>query len=802
MRSKSLGKLLNIERTEQGAVLTTDFGTLAVTFHAADTVRVQAWQADTERETFSYAIAAKPTAPFTVQWEEQAETLQLKSNELTVRIHKNPVRLQLLDATGTLLNEDDAAFGISWMGHQATAYKTLQPDERFIGMGEKTGGLDRRGSGFSHWNTDFFGYGPESDPIYASLPFYIGVLPRSQRCYGIFMDSPVKSHFNFGASNDRFASFTVEEGEMNYYFFAGTTVADIVKAYSRLTGTMPLPPKWSLGFQQSRYSYYPHHEVRTLAQTFRDKQIPADVIHLDIHYMDKYKIFSWDKERFPTHRQLIADLKNMGFQVVVICDPGIKVEEGYEPYDEGMQQDLFIKYPDGTPYKGQVWPGWCYFPDFTDEKARQWWGEKFAEYVQSGIEGFWNDMNEPATWGQKFPDLVEFSYEGQTATARKARNVYGLQMARATYEGTKKLMNGKRPFVLTRAAYAGAQRYTALWTGDNTSSEEHMLLGARLANSIGLTGIPFAGYDVGGFVGEPSVSLFARWLAQGAFAPFFRCHSMINTRDQEPWSFGEEVEAISRNYISLRYRLMPYIYSVFYEAAQSGLPVARSLALDHPYDDRVYDGNYQNEYLFGPGLLICPTESTRAITKVFLPADKWYYLYNNQPYQGDSEVLVESPLEFLPVFVKAGAIIPMQSLVQSTQEAHDGTLYLHVYHHNGSSDFVHYEDDGQSYDYEQGNFHRRVIVYQGASRELMLEAAEGNFASTFEHVKLILHGFEKEIGDTVSLNGHALAVTDESLALLDPLPNFDPLGKPILQVSQTNKTTTCPLVNQRMVFKW
>ncbi|MCS6968759.1 MAG: glycoside hydrolase family 31 protein [Cytophagales bacterium] len=803
MRSKSLGNLVALERSPEGASIITDFGSLQIEFIAADTVRLQAWQSPQEREFFSYAVIEQQRSPFDLKWSETAESLQLSTEQIHLQVQKNPVRLKFYDATGTLLNEDEPAFGISWIGTQTTVYKKLQPRERFIGLGEKTGNLDRRGSGFTHWNTDFFGYGTESDPLYATLPFYIGILPESHRCYGIFMDSPVKSHFNFGASNHRFASFTVEEGPMNYYFFAGTTVADIIKAYCRLTGTMPLPPKWSLGLHQSRYSYYPEEQVLLLAQTFRSKQIPADAIHLDIHYMEGYKIFTWDSERFPHPAKLIAQLQKMGFHVVVICDPGIKVEQGYSPYEEGMAREVFVKYPDGSPYCAQVWPGWCHFPDFTNPNVRQWWGEKFADYVTGGVEGFWNDMNEPATWGQKLPDLVEFNYEGQMATARKARNVYGMQMARATCEGVKTLMKGKRPFVLTRAAYAGIQRYAALWTGDNTSSDEHMLLSARMICSIGLAGVPFAGCDIGGFIGVPTPALFARWIAQGAFMPFFRCHTMINTPSQEPWSFGEEVEAIARNYINLRYQLLPYLYSLFYQASQNGLPIARTLALEHPYEDRVYLPAYQNQYFFGPFLMVCPTPSNQYMTKVFLPPGKWFYLYNDSTYEGNCEILVESPLEFLPVFVKAGAIIPMQSIVQHVQQPHDGTLYLHVYYHTESSDFVFYEDDGESYNYEKGIFYRRVIVYQGPARRLILEAAQGNYPSSFTALKLILHGFNELFDkNSIQINGQPTKLITEEIALLAPLPNFDPLGKPVLQVKQRVLTAIIPLISQRIIVEW
>ncbi|MBI3234241.1 MAG: glycoside hydrolase family 31, partial [Bacteroidetes bacterium] len=314
----------------------------------------------------------------------------------------------------------------------------------------------------------------------------------------------------------------------------------------------------------------------------------------------------------------IDELKAMGFHLVVIVDPGIKKEKGYSAYEDGLKNDVFLKYPDGTNYTGQVWPGWCHFPDFTNPKTRKWWGNSFKGYVNDGIDGFWNDMNEPATWGQRFPDLVEFDFDGHKGTHRKGHNVFGMQMSRSTYDGAKELMNGRRPFILTRATYAGGQRFSAIWTGDNQPTDDHMIAGVRLVNSLGLSGFPYAGMDVGGFAGDASRDLFARWIQIGAFSPFFRGHTMVDSKDKEPWSHGEKDEEISRNFIQLRYNLMPYIYSTFYEATQNGMPVSRSLAFYHTYDNKIYDGNYQNQYYFGHGLLVAPYVSYRDLNKLIM----------------------------------------------------------------------------------------------------------------------------------------------------------------------------------------
>ncbi|MCU0450039.1 MAG: DUF4968 domain-containing protein [Bernardetiaceae bacterium] len=821
--NQPLGQFTAWQRTPQGLAVQTTHGTLELTVYRPGLVRVRANQHPGTRDDFSYAVVAEPeTVDFTIV--ETADQLLLTTAQMRIELGKTPVRLRCLSRHGGLVNEDDPAFGTSWIGQQVTTYKTLQPGERFLGLGEKTGPLDRRGHAYTHWNTDFFGYGPESDPIYATFPFYLGVVPHQPApletepaeagwVYGIFMDNPYRSHFNFGASTNRFASFGADDGEMNYYFFhheAGFPA--ILEDYTWLTGRQQLPPLWSLGYQQCRYSYYPDKEVLTLAQTFRDKQIPADVIHLDIHYMDAYKIFTWDAQRFPQPKELLAQLKQLGFEVVVMCDPGIKTEPGYPAYDEGLAQDMFVKYPDGTPYTAQVWPGWCHFPDFTSARVRQWWGQYFGNYVAAGVRGYWNDMNEIASWGQRTPELIEHEYEGQRASHKKARNVYGLQMVRATHDGAKQHLNGERPFVLTRAAYAGVQRYSAVWTGDNTSTDEHMLLGARLVNSLGLAGVAFAGYDVGGFVGEPSVPLFARWISLGAFAPFFRGHTMINTRDHEPWSFGEEVEDIARNYIRLRYQLLPYLYATFYQASQTGLPVARSLAIFHPFDPLVYDHRFHNQYLLGPWLLVAPVESTRDLVKVYLPAGSWYNFYDNENQTGEEIAIAECPMERLPVYVKAGAILPMQSAVAHTGQPGDGILYLHVYYlpyvpgfeddpNFGPTEFEFYEDDGRTYAYQQGAYCRRLIRYSDQDGQIVIGPAQGSHPSRFGQIKLILHGFD-EVGAALNVNEQVVPVQEEELQFVPAVTSFDPLGRANFAPSQVNKTAIFPNQPGQLVVTW
>lgn len=683
----------------------------------------------------SFAVIRQPLADF--DFDESSANIDIATPTLKLSIQKSPLRFNFFTAAGISLSEDDARFGTNWHGERVTCYRRLFEGERFIGLGEKTGNLDRRGAAYVNWNTDASNHTPESDPLYKTFPFFIGL--HTGLTYGLFLDNTHKSYFDFGASTDEETSwFGADGGDLNYYFFGAQGVAKIIEDYTWLTGRMEMPPLWSLGYQQCRWSYMSADEVLNIAQTFRKKQIPADVMYCDIDYMDDFKIFTWNKKTFPKPKQMLDKLKAIDFRLVTIVDPGVKVEEGYKEYDEGIEQDYFAKYPDDENYTGYVWPGRCHFPDFFREDVREWWGAAFTALTDPGVEGFWNDMNEPAAWGQNIPWIVKFGDKFMP----EVRNAYGMQMARATYEGTRKIMPNKRPFVLTRAAYSGTQRYSAVWTGDNTGTDAHMLLGQRLVNSLGITGMSFVGVDIGGFSGNPTPELMVRWNSLGTYTPIFRNHAIQGSKMREPWEWGKDNEQIIKKDIEQRYKLLPYLYSSFYQSTQTGLPVSRTLAIEHSFDGNVFDERFQNEFMFGDAMLVIPGESTKLTEDAYLPKGSWYKLSSVEFYEGEQIVNVPAPLTDLPVFVKAGGIIPMQSVVQSTNDKGDGILQIHIWKGEEANSFVYYEDDGVSYDYEQGVFYKRIIHFDPANKSISLSAVEGTFKSRFIQLKFVLHGFE------------------------------------------------------------
>jgi len=786
--NKSLGNFKSIKSNKEDFIIQTDFGKAEIKIFSPSVIRIRIVK-DNFADDFSYSVVAKPQTCKT-STKEDADLITITTDSIILKINKKPVRFSFTTLDGKIINEDEPAFGTSWIGDQVTTYKKLQDNERFIGLGEKTGNLDRAGNSYVNWNSDVPAYKSNQDPLYGTYPFYIGI--HHQLNYGIFFDNTSRTQFNFGASNERFSSFTADLGEMTYYFIYHKQVAQIIESYTWLTGRMPMPPLWSLGYQQCRWSYYPDTEALRIAKTFREKKIPCDVLYFDINYMDNYKVFTWSPINFSKPKEMLSEMKLMGFRNVVIIDPGIKVEKNYKAYDDGVNNNMFVKYPDGKFYVGEVWAGKSHFPDFTNDKARIWWGNNFKGLVDDGVSGFWNDMNEIAVWGQSIPSLIEFSWEGKNASYLQAKNVYGMLMARSTFEGTKKLMNGKRPFVLTRAAYSGVQRYSAVWTGDNAATEEHILLGSRLINSMGLTGISYVGCDIGGFIGEPTKNMFTRWMTLGTFMPLYRSHAEIDAQSHEPWCFNKANEAIIRTYINLRYALLPYIYSAFHQSVATGLPVARSLAINNTFDGKIYDWLYQNQYLFGQSFLVAPVESTKDLVKVYLPDGEWYDMHTEKYFAGKQEIVAECPIDRLPVFIKGGSIIPTQSVVQSTAEKCSDTLTVHLYKGKSDNTFEYYEDDGETYNYADGQFYKRKIVYHSQTNELVFEKPDGSFVSKFKNVKVIFHQFD-EI-QKINVKGKTVSAKQQSFDFLHQ--------KEIEWKNIKNKNVDFEFTNEKIIVNW
>lgn len=602
------------------------------------------------------------------------------------------------------------AGGSDEAGYASAIVKKLGKEDAVYGLGDKPGCLNRRGYVYVNWNTD--NPAPHVDSfksLYKSIPFFM-VLGENY-CYGIFADNTYKTTFDFGFESSEYYVVSHEKGFLDYYFFPGEKPSDVVKKYTGLTGTTPLFQRWIYGSHQSRWGYCSQDEILGIAEAFEKNEIPCDVIHMDIDYMDGYRVFTFDKERFPDTKALSETLADKGIKLISIIDPGVKKDEDYFMYREGMEMDAFAHDAQGAVYENAVWPGTSVFPDFSREDVRKWWGEKTKILLDHGIRGIWNDMNEPASFRGPLPDDVKFAAGAHDAI----HNIYGHLMAKATYEGLLEQDNGRRPFVLTRAAYAGSQKYCGGWTGDNHSIWAHLTLSLEQICNLSLCGMAMCGSDIGGFGSDVTPELLVRFYQAAVFAPFFRNHSAVGTRRQEPWLFDEKTRDAVRKTVRLRYRFIPYIYDLARECERTGEPIVRPLIYEYPHDKMVR--NICDEYLLGKFVLAAPvTAPGKFAREVYLPEGEWYDYETNEKYTGGKYILADAPLDKVPVFIRAGAILPVaEGNIQSTEDITGENTRILTY--PGQGTFIHYEDDNETLAYREGAYNATEYTLNGEKLE-------------------------------------------------------------------------------------
>lgn len=712
---------------------------------------------------------------------------------LRVQVSRRTMEVTVLNNDGQIIQQD--ARPICYWGDSFRIDKVMRANEHFFGLGDGTGPLDRRNEAFTLWNTDSYRFQESTDPLYKSIPFFLTYSAGTSK--GVLLDNTWRSSFDFGKESRDSYSFGAEAGPIDYYLIYGPSPKKVVEDYSWLTGRPPLLPMWALGFQQSRYSYMSQGAVLAIAARLRAERIPADAIYLDIDYEQRDRPFTIDHSRFPTFRNMIAELAAEHFHVVAIADLHIARVPGSYPYDSGLTGDDFVKNVNGTIYSGVAWPGASVFPDFTRWQTRKWFGSLYQGLYQMGVSGFWDDMNEPSLFntstGTMPLDVLhrinEPGFSTRTATHAEVHNVYGMENSRATFDGLEAIKPNQRPFVLTRATYAGGQRYAATWTGDNSSTWNHLRMTTPMLENLGLSGFAFAGADVGGFAGSPSMNLLTKWIEIAAFQPIDRDHTEKGTRPQEPWVGGAVQEAIRRRYIDTRYRLMPYLYTLAEEASRTGLPMVRPLFLEfpdadsdrHPID---IDPEASSEFLLGPDLLIAPAPFSDRIDEhtVEFPSTDWYDFWSGKKIEDPraqpepNPVLPPDPanlvplslrvrpsLAALPVFVRGGTILPMQPLMQSTGQTPNGPLTLRVYpgnpgegRHCGGSLYL---DDGVTEAYRHGHFLRMRFsckVSAGTLR-LYLGPHQGDYPAWWRSIRVEIYGGSSRSA-VLAANGRSLAV--------------------------------------------
>ncbi len=747
--------------------------TLRITALGDDIIRVRISPGPLPEDASWAVLSAARTKSIDVQPVQDDASVGFHTAALDVRVERNPLRLVIRDLAGNVISADAPGRPVRFLLGGFTVSKQMPGGEHYFGLGDKAGSFDRRNQAYALWNTDI---GPQesTDPLYKAIPFFLGI--NGTRSYGLFLDNTWRTWFDFGKQARDAIMFGSEGGSLDYYFLYGPTPKQVVESYAYLTGTPPLPPLWAFGFQQSRYSYTPESQVRDVAKRLRADAIPSDVLYLDIDYQFKNRPFTVDPKKFPDFPGLVSDLRKDHFRTVTITDLHIAhvANQGYSPFDTGEAGNHFVKNPDGTDFIGIVWPGPAVFPDFTRAQTREWWGSLYTQFVKDGVAGFWNDMNEPSVFdgpGMTMPldtvhHIEEPGFTTRTATHAEIHNIVGLENARATYEGLLTLRPDERPFVLTRATYAGGQRYGFTWTGDNSATWNHLRLATQMVLNLGVSGISMVGADVGGFGSSPAPALLTRWVELAVFSPLCRDHAAKGTQPHELWANGPEQESIRRRYIETRYKLLPYIYSLADESSRTGLPMMRPVFLDYPEIFAPNSGGFEHldtEFLLGPGLLIAPppfAETLDDYSVSFPKTHEWYDFWTGLKAPPSPQAppiaavvtaqnigaeiayprAIHPPLETMPVYVRAGSIIPTQPLIQNTDEIPKGPLELHVYPGPQCSGSI-YLDDGHTFRYQKGEYLRQSFTCESNDKAIRLtfHKREGSFVPWWKFFEVVIY---------------------------------------------------------------
>ena len=770
--SISLDTVSSAQPLRDGLQIQSGPAVLRITALRDDIVRVRVSANSTLPEDASWAVLSDARAKsIDVQPSQDSTSVGFRTGALDVRVEREPLRFVIRDLEGNVISADAVGRPAKFQSAGFSVYKQMPPAEHYFGLGDKTGAFDRREQSYTLWNTDV---GPQEsvDPLYKAIPFFLAI--NGTRSYGIFLDNTWRTWFDFGKQARDSYAFGAEGGPLDYYFIYGPSPKQVVEGYAYLTGKPPLPPLWALGFQQSRYSYTPESKLRDIATRLRTDRIPCDVVYLDIDYQDRNRPFTVDSKTFPDFATLVSDLRKQHFRLVNITDLHIAhaPNQGYSPYDSGRAGDHFVKRADGSEFVGIVWPGPAVFPDFTRAQTREWWGNLYQEFVKDGVGGFWNDMNEPSVFdgpGKTMPldnvhRIEEPGFATRTATHAEIHNIVGLENARATFEGLKVLRPNERPFVLTRATFAGGQRYGFTWTGDNAATWNHLRLATQMVLNLGISGISFVGADVGGFNGSPSSDLLTRWVELAAFSPFYRDHAEKGSLPHELWANGPEQEAIRRRYVETRYRLLPYIYSAAEESSRTGLPLMRPIFLEFPeiFAPGASFDHWDTEFLLGRSLLIAPQPFGEMMDdySVSFPKGPWFDFWTGDKMPPSApasppiaEVVTAKPgtkfpemrrlhpkLDTMPVYVRGGTVLPVQPVIQNTEETPRGPLELRVFPGPDCQGAI-YADDGHTFDYQHGQFLRQNFTCEADAKSLRLtfHAREGSFAPWWKILEVVVY---------------------------------------------------------------
>lgn len=675
----------------------------------------------------SYAVVQVDWPAVETDLQQTEDGWWLHSRALALHISSDGA-LRLYDSRGALLRHDEPPIqqGAIWV------QRTPMPAEAHIyGLGERSNKLNLRPGVYRFWNRDAGGtYGLGADPLYICMPVYLCL--QETASYLVFYDNSYDATLRLAQQ----AEMQFAGGPLRSYIAVGDPQF-LLEKLTALTGRAPLPPRWAFGYAQSKWGYRTEAEMRRIYQSFRQNDLPISVLYLDADHMRGYRTLTPDDDRYPTLAHFSRELAEDDVHLVASTNPAIKVEAGFDLYEQGLREDVYCKTPAGQVTEGVVWPGRAAFTDFTNPRVRQWWGQQYARALLRGVDGFWHDMNEPSNfnaWGDlTLPACTRHDLEGRGGDHREAHNIYGMQMNRAGYEGLRQLRPERRPFILSRSGWVGMQRYSWTWTGDVETSWNILRQTLACVIGLGLSGMPYSGPDIGGFSGAPSPEMYIRWFQLASCLPFFRTHCAFYLPNREPWEFGEHLPTL-RSLLQQRYRMMPYWYTLAWQASQKGCPPVRPLFWDEPQNADLWE--VEDAFMLGDALLVAPIldEGARG-RSLQLPAGNWYEMRSDRVFEGHRSIDLQAPLAEIPLLVRAGSILPLL----------DGkNLALHVYAPVEHSDVrgMLYSDQGDGYGAHRVDLFSLLPV-EDTCWEFTWNSA-GEYPWPYPEAHLVLHGFGKD----------------------------------------------------------
>jgi len=757
--AQSLGDYTSAHQSEKSLTIHTTSGSVRLIPYADDIVRVDFLPTDTTESDSSFVIIQDSTTYVGFQVQSTDATMMLTMNTIHVIIQKYPVRLSFQKSNGEILLQESESGGMGSSGHQRIARFQLTPNGRFYGSGERGGGLNLRNRIIELYNTQNYGYSRAPAQMNINVP-YIG----SNQGYALYFDNTYPAEFDIGASDPNQLVYQTEGGELTYYVIASSNIPGQLERYTWLTGRQPLPPKWALGYLQSKFGYRTEQEAREMVATMREKNFPGDAIILDFYWSSHMGDLSWDLSNWSDPDGMISEFADDGIHTIILADPYFVENSDYygeltNQYPEFVGRDLA-----GAPYTlSNWWSCGCnaVLFDITNPDAQNWLWEKYSNLLDMGLAGLWTDLGEP----ERHPPNMHHSL----GSAAKVHNIYNLLWAQTIFQNYSNYTPDSRIFNLTRSGFAGIQRYGVFtWSGDVSKSYDGLASQVPFMLNMGLSGLAYHSSDIGGFCyGNTTPELYIRWLELGVFSPFVRPHG-TDFQATEPWTFGTIAESYARNLLTLRNQLIPYIYTTARENYLTGIPIVRPLFFDNQDDPSLM--NNIESYMFGESFLVSPVlqEGVREKT-LFLPQGKWIELWTDDIYTGGQSVTVDAPLPQIPLFVKSGSIIPMQPPMDYVDTEPADTMKIHIYPDPQiSGEFSLYEDDGITTEYQGGAFATTTMSYDLQTIEnypelvINIDATTGSFSGmpqsrTYRSITHLL----AQPPDTVIWTGGVLLQTED-----------------------------------------